>query len=54
MEIPKNIAAKYEADLIVVGATGLNAVERLLIGSVSEAIIRHATCDVLIARTRNN
>lgn len=49
-EIPKTIAAKYEADLIVVGATGLNAVERLLIGSVSEAIIRHAACDVLVVR----
>ncbi|HHQ0107144.1 TPA: universal stress protein, partial [Listeria monocytogenes] len=38
------------ADLIMCGATGLNAVERLLIGSVSEYIIRHSPCDVLVVR----
>ena len=32
------------------GATGLSAVERLFIGSVSESVIRHAVCDVLIVR----
>ena len=32
------------------GATGLNAVERFLIGSVSEHIIRYAKCDVLVVR----
>ncbi|OCA91888.1 universal stress protein [Pseudobacillus wudalianchiensis] len=51
-EIPGAIAKKYEADLIVVGATGLNAIERALIGSVSEAIIRHAACDILVVRNR--
>ena len=53
---PKNIITKelskvVEADLIICGATGLNAVERFLIGSVSEAIVRSATCDVLVIRT---
>ncbi|HLQ96184.1 MAG TPA: universal stress protein [Pseudogracilibacillus sp.] len=48
--IAKEIAPEYEADLIVVGATGLNAVERFLIGSVSESISRYAKCDVLISR----
>ncbi|KAB5915090.1 universal stress protein, partial [Bifidobacterium adolescentis] len=38
-------------DLIMLGATGLNAVERLFIGSVSEYVIRNATCDVLVVRT---
>ena len=33
------------------GSTGLNAVERFIIGSVSEAIVRHAECDVLVVRT---
>ena len=37
--------------LIMMGATGLNAVERLFIGSVSEYVIRNATCDVLVVRT---
>lgn len=48
--IAKEIAPENDADLIVVGATGLNAVERFLIGSVSESIVRHSKCDVLIVR----
>ncbi|MFC3525472.1 universal stress protein [Marinococcus halophilus] len=49
-KIPRELAKNYEADLIITGATGLNAVERVFIGSVSEAIARHAKCDVLIVR----
>lgn len=49
--IPKKIAQKLQADLIMCGSTGLNAVERFIIGSVSEAIVRHAECDVLVVRT---
>lgn len=37
-------------DLIIIGATGLNAIERFLIGSVSENVVRHASCDVLVVR----
>lgn len=48
--IPKQIASEYEVDLIMCGATGLNAVERFFIGSVSENITRHSNCDVLIVR----
>jgi nucleotide-binding universal stress UspA family protein len=51
VKIAKEVAPKYEADLIVCGATGLNAVERFLIGSVSEHITRYAKCDVLVVRT---
>ena len=40
-----------EADLVICGATGLNRVERLLIGSVSDHIIRSSGCDVLVVRT---
>ncbi|OMP67456.1 universal stress protein [Domibacillus epiphyticus] len=49
--IPKNVANQVKADLIICGATGLNAMERFLIGSVSEHITRAANCDVLIVRT---
>ena len=49
--ITKEIANLVEADLIMCGATGLNAVQRFLIGSVSEAIVRSAKCDVLVIRT---
>lgn len=50
VKIAKDIAKKYEADLIVCGATGMNAVERFLMGSVSESITRYARCDVLVVR----
>ncbi len=38
----------------MIGATGLNAVERLLIGSVTEYVTRNAQCDVLVVRTDLN
>ncbi|ARK29632.1 universal stress protein [Halalkalibacter krulwichiae] len=49
-KIPKEIAEKHSVDLIVAGATGLNTVERFLMGSVSEGIVRRAKCDVIIVR----
>ncbi|MEK4487236.1 universal stress protein [Psychrobacillus sp. FSL H8-0484] len=49
--LTKELSNLVEADLIVCGATGLNAVERFLIGSVTEAIVRSSKCDVLVIRT---
>ncbi|CCW42803.1 Universal stress protein family [Streptococcus agalactiae ILRI112] len=34
----------------MVGATGLNTFERLLIGSTSEYILRHSKVDMLVVR----
>ncbi|MEH7383576.1 universal stress protein [Bacillus sp. JJ1533] len=48
--ITNEIADFIDADLIVCGATGLNAVERFITGSVSGAIVRSAKCDVLVTR----
>ena len=45
-EIPE----REHVDLIMLGATGLNAFERLLIGSSSEYILRHAKVDLLVVR----
>lgn len=39
---------RYEIDLVMVGQSGLNAVERFMTGSVASYIIRQAPCDVLI------
>ena len=50
-QICHTLAPEHKADLIMIGATGLNAVERLFIGSVSEYVIRNAPCDVLVVRT---
>jgi nucleotide-binding universal stress UspA family protein len=53
VKIPKNLAKKHMVDLIVCGATGMNAIERVFIGSVSEHITRYAPCDVLVVRIPN-
>jgi nucleotide-binding universal stress UspA family protein len=50
VKIAKDVAPKHNADLIICGATGLNAMERFFIGSVSEHITRYANCDVLVVR----
>lgn len=52
--IAKNVPINLDIDLIVIGATGLNAVERLLIGSVTEYVTRVAVSDVLVVRTDLN
>lgn len=44
----------HHNDLIIMGATGLNAVERMLMGSVTEYVNQHADADVLIIRTGLN
>lgn len=43
-------ARRFGADLIVMGARGLSAVRRLLLGSVSSEVVDHAPCPVLVAR----
>jgi nucleotide-binding universal stress UspA family protein len=35
---------------IMVGSRGLGAIERMLIGSVSESVVRHAHCPVYVVR----
>ena len=45
-----NVAAKHEADLIVMGAQGLGAIARFLVGSVSTRVVQQANCSVLVVR----
>ena len=49
--IARDVPKEMNANLIMIGATGLNAVERILIGSVTEYVTRMAICDVLVVRT---
>lgn len=44
-------AAKWRADLIVVGSHGQRGIQRFLLGSVAEFVARHAKCSVEIVRT---
>jgi nucleotide-binding universal stress UspA family protein len=39
-------------DLVIMGSHGRTGIKRMLLGSVAEKVLRHATCPVLIERTR--
>ena len=45
-----NVAKEEKSDLIIMGSTGKGMIDRLLIGSVSEFIMNHSSCDVLITK----
>ena len=52
---PKTLIANFNEskepiDLIVMGATGLNAVERALVGSTTSYVVNHAPCNVLVIK----
>ena len=45
-----HLAEELGAGLIVMGSRGLGGVRRSLMGSVSDSVVRHAHCPVMIAR----
>lgn len=52
--VPANVicdlAKQEHVDLIIVGSHGKGSVQRALLGSVSQAVVRHATVPVLVVR----
>ena len=44
------LAEEIGAGLIVIGSRGLGGLRRALLGSVSDAVVRHAHCPVLVVR----
>jgi nucleotide-binding universal stress UspA family protein len=47
------LARESGADLCVLGTHGRTGIRRMLLGSVAERVVRHAPCDVLVARPRH-
>src|SRR5437016_4461437 len=45
-----DVAEEWHADLIVLGSHGRKGLDRFLMGSVSDAVARHARCSVEIVR----
>jgi nucleotide-binding universal stress UspA family protein len=45
------VAEDVGAGLIVMGSRGLGGVKRALMGSVSDSVVRHAHCPVMVVRT---
>ncbi len=48
-----NFAEEQNVDMIVVGSHGIGGFERLVIGSVSEKVVRHSKVPVLVFRERS-
>ncbi len=44
------LAEELDAGLIVIGSRGLGGIRRVLMGSVSDSVVRHAHCPVLVVR----
>ncbi|MCM3880533.1 MAG: universal stress protein [Vicinamibacterales bacterium] len=44
-------ARQWPADLIVLGSHGRTGVDRFFMGSVADAVVRHAKCSVMVERT---
>jgi nucleotide-binding universal stress UspA family protein len=45
-----DLAEDIRAGLIVMGSRGLGGIRRALMGSVSDSVVRHAHCTVLVVR----
>ena len=44
------ILENEKVDLIVMGARGISGIKKLFLGSTSEAVVKKATCPVLIVK----
>lgn len=51
VELAERYPKENGIDLIIIGATGLNVVGRLLVGSTAAYTIREAPCDVTVVKT---
>jgi len=47
------LASDLDADLIVIGTHGRRGVQRFVLGSIAERVVRFATCPVLVERPKS-
>lgn len=47
------VAADYDADMIIVGTHGRKGFEKWILGSVAEELVKSARCSVLVARPKS-
>jgi nucleotide-binding universal stress UspA family protein len=45
------LAEALDADLVLLGSRGQNTIERIVLGSDSESIVRYAPCSVMVVRS---
>jgi len=50
---PRDALLDVEADLVVLGTRGLGSVRRLLLGSVADAVVKHATRPTVVIREQH-
>jgi nucleotide-binding universal stress UspA family protein len=50
VDVIVSVAARERYDLVVMGSRGLSAMESFLLGSVSDRVLHHAHCPVLIVK----
>jgi nucleotide-binding universal stress UspA family protein len=48
------LAEEIGAELIAIGSRGLGGMRRVLMGSVSDSVVRHASCPVLVVRAEKD
>jgi len=46
------VAREWSADLLVIGSHGRGGMQRALLGSVAETVMRHAPCPLVVVRSK--
>ncbi len=49
-ELICKLAGEADVNILVIGSRGLGSMERLLLGSISDYVVHHASCPVLVVR----
>lgn len=48
--IAEDLVKEWNIDLIVMGATGKGNIAKMVVGSITNYVLKHAKCDVFIAK----